>query len=84
MVDATAVVVKGTGPSVGINFVEMTFTKANATDVVNIPAGYGTTVVMSIVQAEATGVPDPATATSSLAVTLSVGTGAMHGLFLVR
>lgn len=83
MADSTAVLVKGLASSNGINLVAMTFTKANATDVVNVPAGYGSKVVMAIMQAEATGVPDPATAISSLAVTGSVGTGAMRGLFWV-
>ncbi len=83
MVDATAVAVKGTGPAVGLNIIDIEFTKANETDVVNVPAGYGTTVVWCDVNKKSTGVKDPATAISSLAVTLSVGTGTMRGLFMV-
>lgn len=84
MAESTAKSVKGTGAAVGINLVEMEFTKAGATDTITIPAGYGTTVVWASVVKKSTGVPDDPTAISGLEVTLSTGTGVMRGLFIVE
>ena len=60
------------------------YTKANATDDLNIPAGYGETVVWIKANKLSTLVDDPPTAVTALAVTMSAGTGAFTALVLVE
>lgn len=71
-------------PNLGGKLVRVNFTKADAKDTIAVPSVYGTTVVWCDVVKTSTQVKDPATAVSGLTVTLSVGTGAMTGLFLVE
>ncbi len=84
MADATAISVVNVSPALGGTLLRINATKANANDVINVPAGYGSTVVWNDFVKESTGVKDPVTATSNLALTMSTGTGDMVGLVLVE
>lgn len=84
MADATSISVVDVSPGLSGTLLRIDATKAGATDVINVPAGYGTTVVWSDFAKKSTGVKDPVTATSSLALTMSAGTGEMVGLVLVE
>lgn len=85
MADVTTVdATRGFAPAPGgLNIVALEFTKANATDTFTVPAMYGTTVVWCDIIKKSSQVKDPATAVDGRKVTLSVGTGAMVGLFLL-
>lgn len=84
MTDATGVSIVEVVPALGGKLVKLEFTKAGATDVVNIPAGLGATVIWCDVNKKSSLVKDPATAVTDLAVTLSAETGVMVGLFLLE
>lgn len=84
MVDATGIVVTNASPGLGATLLKIDYTKANATDVVNIPEGYGETVIWCDFNKESTLVKDPATAVTALAITMSAGTGDFTGLVMVE
>lgn len=84
MVDATGVSIVEVVPALGGKLVKLEFTKANTTDVINVPAGLGATVVWCDVNLKSSLAKDPATAVTDLAVTLSAETGVMVGLFLLE
>lgn len=84
MTNATSVSVVDTAHGAGLTLLRVDYTKAGATNVVNVPAGHGQTVVWCDCNKISTLVKDPATAVSSLAVTMSAGTGDFTGLFLVE
>lgn len=76
--------IRGFAPAPGgMNMVALEFTKTTATDTIEVPSRYGSTVLWCNVCAKATGVNDPSTAISGRVVTLSAGTGSMVGLFLL-
>lgn len=84
MAAATGISIINVSPGISGTILALEFTKANATDTITIPDGYGTAVVWADVGKKSTLVKDPATAVSGLTVTLSVGTGVMKGLFLIE
>lgn len=85
MVDASAVTVSAdVVPGNAGTYLKINYTKANATDVLNIPTGYGETVVWIKANKRSTLVDDPPTAVTDLAVTMSAGTGAFTALVLLE
>ena len=82
MVDATIVRVDPL-PSCNANVLLVKFTKANATDVVNIPSQYGRTVVYCDFTQSDGFSKDVPTALTSLAITLQTGTGTCYGIVAV-
>ena len=84
MAAGTSVSAVGISPGVGKTLLYVEVTKANATDTVAVPSGYGTTVTWCAFTNKSTGVPDPATGISGLTITLSVGTGVTSGLVIVE
>lgn len=84
MAEVTNISVTNVTPGNSGTILALEFTKANATDTVTIPEGFGKTVVWADVCIKSSLVKDPATAVSGLTVTLSQGTGVMKGLFMVE
>jgi hypothetical protein len=83
MVDATVTRVDPLH-SCNANMLFVKFTKANATDVLNIPSQYGRTVVYTDIVGSDGYTKDVPTGITSLAITLQTGTGVCHGIVVVQ